>query len=53
MAGKTQYLKKPNIFEQRRQAIDAASGWGEPVQPAKPVKPVKKVDTKRKPVGGY
>lgn len=38
--------KKPNIFEQRRRAIDAASGWGEEAKPKKPVKkPVKTVKT--------
>lgn len=32
--------KKPNIFEQRRQMIDQASGWEDPPPRAKPpVKP--------------
>lgn len=30
--------KKPNIFEQRRRAIDAASGWGDEPKPKKAVK---------------
>ena len=40
--------KKPNIFEQRRRSIDAASGWGEEAPPKpkkavkKPAKPVKR-----------
>lgn len=28
--------KKPNIFEQRRRAIDEASGWSEPKKKSKP-----------------
>lgn len=35
-------LKRPNIFEQRRKMIDAASGWDEPPPPKPVVKPVKK-----------
>jgi hypothetical protein len=34
-----------NIFEQRRKAIDAASGWGEPQKKA----PRKKPGAKKKP----
>ena len=43
--------KKLNLFEQRRRAIDQASGWGEP----EPVKKKKKVavPVKKKPTKGY
>ncbi len=37
--------KKPSIFEQRRRAIDKASGWEDP--PAKKKAPAKKKPVKK------
>lgn len=39
--------KKPSIFEQRRRAIDKASGWDEPEPKKKVVKPAKKKPVKK------
>ena len=41
--------KKPNLFEQRRQMIDQASGWEEPAKKKKKAA----VPVKKKPTKGY